>query len=62
MSDNSNVAQEFARQMTNGDQDKEDMVMMLEPFNKMSSQLSAAPLCIGILGQVNVAIFMRSRK
>jgi hypothetical protein len=55
MSDNFNVAratQEFDQAVTKGDQDKEDMVMMFQPFNNMSAQLSAAPLCIGILGQV----------
>jgi hypothetical protein len=59
MSDFRNVAlasQEFDKQMTKGDQDKEDMVMMLQPFNNMSAQLSAAPLCINILGQVQIKI------
>ncbi len=46
----------FDQEVTKGDQDKEDMVMMLQPFNNMSAQLSAAPLCISILGQVQYKI------
>ncbi len=42
----------FANQVTKGDQAKEDMVMMLKPFDNMSAQLGAAPLCVSILGQV----------
>ena len=44
---------DFEIAVTKGDQAKEDMVMMLQPFNNMSAQLGAAPICISILGQVN---------
>ena len=33
-------------------QANEDVVTMMQPFDNMSAQLSAAPLCIAILGQV----------
>ncbi len=57
MSDNVNLAaavHDFEHEVTKGDQAKEEMVMMMQPFNNMSAQLSAAPLCISILGQVCV--------
>ena len=56
MSDKTDIVratQDFEIAMTKGDQAKDDLVMMLEPFNNMSAQLGAAPLCISILGQVN---------
>ena len=55
MSDNQDLKKatnDFEVAVTKGDQAKEDMVMMLQPFNNMSAQLGAAPLCISILGQV----------
>ena len=55
MSDNQDPKKatiDFEVAVTKGDQAKEDMVMMLQPFNNMSAQLGAAPLCISILGQV----------
>jgi hypothetical protein len=55
MSDNVVDFRGFANEMTKGNQAKDDMVMMLEPFNNMSAQLGAAPLCISILGQVCVS-------
>ena len=33
---------------------KDDHVMMVAPFTKMESQLSAAPLCLNIMSQINI--------
>ena len=33
---------------------KDDTVMMLTPFTKMESQLSAAPLCLSIMSHINI--------
>jgi hypothetical protein len=38
-------------------QANEDMVMMMQPFNNMTAELSAAPLCVSILGQVTLGQF-----
>ncbi len=55
MSDHVDVVaaeREFEFEVTKGNQIKEDMVMMLQPFTDMEGQLSAAPLCLSILGQI----------
>ena len=38
----------------------EDIVVMMQPFNDMSAQLSAAPLCIAILGEVKQCFLLKS--
>ena len=33
---------------------KDDHLMMIAPFTNMESQLSAAPLCLNIMSQINI--------
>ena len=35
-----------------GDAPKQDMDLMMQPFNQLESRLGHAPMCINILGQL----------
>ena len=44
--------EEFNREVSKGS--TADFLNIATPFSEMESQLSAAPLCLAILGQVNL--------
>ena len=55
MSEEENIIEnikEFEKQVTSGDKCKEDAQFILSPFMQMESQMSAAPLCLSIMGQL----------
>jgi hypothetical protein len=41
-------------ELSKGDSGKADAALALSPFTDAASQLSAAPLCLAILGQLNI--------